>query len=75
MAWFILLTHQSLNISVKTVIGKKLIFNRNDEVVDLSKNIYEITLEHKKREIEEEKNKILAKPDSNNFSKKRLAKK
>ena len=54
---------------------KKLIFNRNDEVIDLSKNIYEITLEHKKREIEEEKNKILSKTDSNNFSKKRLTKK
>ena len=54
---------------------KKLIFNRKDEVVDLSKNIYEITLEHKKREIEEEKNKIMAKADSMNFSKKRLAKK
>jgi len=54
---------------------KKLILNRNDEVLDLSKNIYEITLEHKRIEIEEEKNKILTKTDNLNISKKRLTKK
>ena len=53
---------------------KKLILNRNDEVLDLSKNIFEITLEHKKREIEE-RNKLLQKTDSISLSKKRLAKK
>ena len=54
---------------------KKLIFNKNDDVFDLSKNIFEITLEHKKREIEEKKNQMLAKADSIVLAKKRLTKK
>ena len=49
----------------------KLLLSKNNDVVNLSKNIYEIALEHNRKEIEEKKMNV---PDFRN-TKKRLTKK
>ena len=55
--------------------AKKLILNnKSDEIVNLSKNIYDISIEHLKKEIEEEKNKA-GRNDNFRTTKKKLTKK